>query len=113
MQAIDESIEKSLHFINKKSEEYATAKSQRVYLEEYRKSLKAILMNEAELEGRKTGQERESYAYSHKSYTELLEGLREAIKIEEKLRWQLMCAKESINARHQANMMKMSEMKLR
>lgn len=110
---MSESIERSLNFINKKSEEYAQAKSNRVYLEEYRKTLKAELMVEAEMNGKKTGQERESYAYSHDRYKQLLEGLKDAVFIEEKYRWKLLSAKENINNQQQANMMKMAEMKLR
>lgn len=109
----NESIEKSLHFINQQSEKHAKAKAERVYLEEYRKSLKALLMNEAEIEGRKTGQERESYAYADQRYLDLLQGLKVAIEVEEKLRWQLLSARENINYQQQRNMMKMSEMKLR
>ncbi|AUR98128.1 hypothetical protein NVP1247A_54 [Vibrio phage 1.247.A._10N.261.54.E12] len=113
MGASFESIERSLHFINKQAEEFARAKSQRVYLEEFRKVQKAILMNEAEQEGRKTGQERESYAYSHPEYKKLLGGLREAIEIEESLRWKLLSARENIDVQKQKNMMSMSEAKLR
>ena len=105
--------EKSLHFINSKSEKYARAKADRVYLEEFRKSQKAILINQAEREGRKTGLEREAYAYAHEDYINLLAGIREAIQIEEKLRWQLFSAKENINYQNQQNMMRMAEMKLR
>lgn len=113
MGASFESIERSLHFINKQAEEFARAKSQRVYLEEFRKVQKALLMNEAEQEGRKTGQERESYAYSHPEYKKLLDGLREAIEIEESLRWRLLSARENIDVQKQKNMMSMSEAKLR
>ncbi len=113
MGASFESIERSLHFINKQAEEFARAKSQRVYLEEFRKVRKALLMNEAEQEGRKTGQERESYAYSHAEYKKLLNGLREAIEIEESLRWKLLSARENIDVQKQKNMMSMSEAKLR
>ncbi len=113
MGASSESIERSLHFINKQAEEFARAKSQRVYLEEFRKVRKALLMNEAEQEGRKTGQERESYAYSHPEYKKLLDGLREAIEIEESLRWKLLSARENIDVQKQKNMMSMSEAKLR
>lgn len=108
-----ESIEQSLHFINKQAEKYAQAKSERVYLEEFRKSLKAKLMNEAEREGRKTGQEREAYAYADQRYVDLLLGLKAAVEVEEALRWKLVSAKENINMRHQQNMMKMAEMKMR
>jgi len=110
---MSDSTERSLHFINVQSEKYANAKAERVYLEEYRKTLKAMLMNEAEIEGRKTGQERECYAYADQRYKDLLLGLREAIQVEEKLRWQLLSAKENINMQHQKNMMRMAEMKLR
>ncbi len=113
MGASFESIERSLHFINKQAEEFARAKSQRVYLEEFRKVQKALLMNEAEQEGRKTGQERESYAYSHPEYKKLLDGLREAIEMEESLRWKLLSARENIDVQKQKNMMSMSEAKLR
>ncbi len=113
MGASFESIERSLHFINKQAEEFARAKSQRVYLEEFRKVQKALLMNEAEQEGRRTGQERESYAYSHSEYKKLLDGLREAIEIEESLRWKLLSARENIDVQKQKNMMSMSEAKLR
>ena len=108
-----DSIEKSLHFINKKSEEFANAKSQRVYLEEFRKCKKALLMNEAEQNGRKTGQEREAYAYAHPEYMDLLKGLQSAIQIEERLKHQILCARESIDVNKQKNMRSMAEMKLR
>lgn len=108
-----DSIEKSLHFINKQADEYAKAKSNRVYLEEYRKTLKAMLMNEAEQEGRKTGQERESYAYADQRYIDLLKGLREALEVEERLRWKLLSARENIDYQKQKGMMAMAEMKLR
>lgn len=99
--------------MNHKSTEYAEAKANRVYLEEYRKSLKAMLMAEAEQNGRKAGQERESYAYAHQDYLNLLDGLREAVKVEESLRWKLTSCKEKINYNNQQNMMRMAEMKLR
>ncbi len=108
-----ESIERSLHFINKQAEEFARAKSQRVYLEEFRKSKKAILMRQAESEGCKTGQERESYAYSHKEYIELLDGIKAAVEVEEGLKWKLFAARESIDYQKQRNMFSMAEMKMR
>ena len=68
---------------------FAKAKADRVYLDEFRKSLKAILIGEAKDNGAKTAQERESYAYSHKRYIAHLTALREAIEIEEKHKWSL------------------------
>ena len=65
---------------------YAKAKAERVYIEQFRKSKKAILMGECT---EKTQSAREQYAYAHAEYIELLEGLRVAVEIEEKCRWAL------------------------
>lgn len=78
-------------------DEYAKAKAQAEYLKEFRKSKKAILMIDAEQKGLKTGQERESYAYSHVEYLELLAGLKEATEQAESLRWRMNIAQERIN----------------
>lgn len=90
------SVEKTLIFIRNNSEKYAKAKADRIYLEQFRKSKKAMLVDQAAGMGYKTVQERESYAYRHDEYMELLMGLKQAIEIEEKLRWQLEAAKARI-----------------
>jgi len=82
--------DKAVTYILAHSKEYADAKADRRYLEEFRKSKKAILFSEAP-DG--TIQAKEAYAYSHPEYLELLEGLREAIRIEEKLRYDLEAAR--------------------
>lgn len=79
-------IEHTLTFLRNNAEAYAKAKSERVYLEQFRKSKKALLCIEAQKSGLKTGQEREAYAYSHKDYIELLEGLKVAVEEEERLK---------------------------
>lgn len=84
METID--IEKTLSFIRKNAKDYAAAKGDRVYLEQFRKSKKALLMIEAEKLGIKTGQERESYAYAHDDYVALLTGLQVAVEKEEYLK---------------------------
>ena len=109
----ESNIEQSFHFMKVNADKYAKAKAQRVYLEQFRKSKKAILIREAESKGFKTGQERESYAYSHKDYLELLEGLRAAVETEESLRWKLTACREKIDHHKQQNMMAMAEMKMR
>ena len=86
------SPEHALAFIRDKSAEHAKAKSERVYLEQFRKSKKAMLIIQAEKEGKKTAQERESYAYAHDEYVQLLDGLRVAVEIEEHLKYQLQAA---------------------
>lgn len=83
----------AVDFIIKKSGEFAKAKAQRVFLEEYRKSKKALLMSEC-LE--KAANAREQYAYAHKDYQALLEGLRAAVEVEEELKWQLVAAQARV-----------------
>jgi len=68
---------------------FAKAKAERVYIEQFRKSKKAILMRSAGAAGFKTQSEREQYAYAHPDYVELIEGLKNAVEIEEKCKWAL------------------------
>lgn len=107
-----DSIDRSLHFIGVQAEAYAKAKSQRVYLEEFRKVKKHQLMIEAKEKELKTIQERESYAYSHSEYIALLDGLRVAVEQEEALRWKLFAARENIDYQKHRGIFRMSEMKL-
>jgi len=80
---------KAVDFLIANAEKFAKAKADRVYLEEFRKSKKALLMNACP---EKAANAREQYAYSHPEYVELLQGLRDAVEIEEALRWQQVAA---------------------
>lgn len=84
---------KAVDFIRDNGKKFAQAKANRVYIEEYRKSLKAILMKQS-LESAVNAQERE--AYSHPEYIALLEGLREAVAVEEQLRWEMIAAQQRV-----------------
>jgi hypothetical protein len=84
----------AIDYILKNSEQFARAKAERIYLEEFRKSKKALLMQKHREESI-GAQEREAYA--HPEYKELLEGLREAIEREEKLRWDLVAAQARVD----------------
>jgi len=81
---------KAVDYIIANASKFAKAKSQRVYLEEFRKSKKALLMAQSTAEAANA---REQYAYSHDEYLALLDGLREAIEIEEKLKWDIEAAR--------------------
>jgi len=81
--AID--IEKTMQYLRDNAQQYSEAKAARVYLQEFRKSKKALLQIEAEKLGIKTGQEREAYAYAHDEYIALLQGLQHAVEREEYL----------------------------
>lgn len=80
-------------FIIKSAKPYAQAKANRMYLEEHRKTLKALLMNEST---GKTVSDREQYAYSHPSYQALLNNFKDAILEEETLRVQIKGAELTI-----------------
>lgn len=89
----DHDPHKAVDYILANGKRFAKAKAERVYLEEYRKSLKAILMKRS-METAIGAQEREAYA--HDEYVQLLKGLQEAIEIEEKLRWDLIGAQARV-----------------
>ena len=84
---------KAIDFIFENGKKFAKAKAERIYLEEYRKSLKAILMKRS-LESAIGAQEREAYA--HDEYLQLLKGIRAAVEAEEELRWSLVAAQARI-----------------
>lgn len=84
---------KAIDFIIMNGKKFAQAKANRIYAEEYRKSLKAMLMKRS-MESAVNAQERE--AYSHPEYVSLLEGLRDAVEIEEELRWQMVAAQARV-----------------
>lgn len=90
-------MEQVIEFLLKNAGKFAKAKANRIYLEEFRKSKKALLMKEAELAGVNTASGQERDAYAHPEYRELLEGLKEAVEIEEKLRWQLIAAQMKVD----------------
>lgn len=72
---------------------YAKAKAERIYLEEFRKSKKALLM--AECKNLPIGaQEREAYASPE--YIGLLAALQVAVEAEETMRWRLVACQTSI-----------------
>ncbi len=80
---------KAVNTIYKTGQLYAHAKASRVYLEQYRKSKKAMLIQEAP---KGTMLEKESYAYSHADYLEILSGLKEAVELEEKYKFEIKAA---------------------
>jgi len=89
----DRDPHKAVDYILLNGKNFAKAKSERCYIEEFRKSLKALLMKRS-LESAIGAQERDAYA--DPEYVKLLEGLREAIEKEEKLRWDLIGAQARV-----------------
>ena len=84
---------KAVDFIIKNGKKAAKAKANRVYMDEYRKSLKAILMKRSP-ELSVNAQERD--AYSHPEYIQHLKAILEAVEAEEELRWQMIAAQARV-----------------
>ena len=84
---------KALDFIRDNAEAFAVAKASVVYLTEYRKTVKAILMIQSDA---KTESAKESYAYAHEDYVNNLIALRVAIEQAESMRWKLIAAQSKI-----------------
>jgi hypothetical protein len=80
---------KAVDYILKHAALFAKAKAERTYIEHFRKSLKGILMKRS-METAIGAQEREAYA--HPEMVELLMGLKAAVEIEEKLKWDITAA---------------------
>lgn len=88
-------IFKALDWLRDNAEEAAQAKANRVYLEEYRKTLKAVLMKEHSTLPL-AAQEREAYADPR--YLVHLEGLRQAVFEEGRLNHLRTAAEAKIEA---------------
>jgi hypothetical protein len=84
----------AINFMIKNAKAYAEAKANVTYLEQYRKSKKALLFANAM---GNTIADKEAYAYSHPEYIELLDGLKEAVAEAERLRWMLVAAQARID----------------
>jgi hypothetical protein len=77
----DASIERALDYLRDQADAAAQARAERVYVIEYRKSLKAQLMAEHGLEPL-GAQEREAYADPR--YVEHLQAMRQAVYVDER-----------------------------
>ena len=83
---------KAIEFILENAPKYAEAKAQRVYIENFLRTKKALLMKEAMAKGIDSGVAQEREAYAHPEYQELLRGLQVATEREEALKWKLTAA---------------------
>lgn len=84
----------AVDFIFKLAPDYAKAKAERIQLQEFRKSLKALIMSK-HLDKPLGAQERE--AYSSDEYQQFLKTLQMAVETEAQLEWQLEAAKMRVD----------------
>jgi hypothetical protein len=80
----------AIDFIIKHGNEYAVAKAERVYIEQYLKVVKATLMNDCvNMPATKS----EAYALAHPDFKLQIDGLKVAVEKEETLKWHLEAAR--------------------
>lgn len=84
---------KAIDYILENGKKFAQAKANRVFLDEFRKSKKALLMNQST---ETTVNAREQFAYSHPEYIQVLEGIKAAVEVEEELKWHLVAAQARV-----------------
>lgn len=89
MQIPDAQLERRLSSLRQLIGDYAQAKRNRVYLEQFRKVKKAQLMRVAESNGVNALAAQEREAYSHSEYLEVINGLAEATEAEAQAWWLL------------------------
>lgn len=85
---------KAIDYMIDNAPKFAAAKADRIHLEEFRKSKKALLMAESEAQAVNA---REQYAYAHPEYLALLEALKTAVEVEETLKWHMVAAQARID----------------
>lgn len=84
--------QKAINYMVENAPLYAQAKANRVFIENYLRTVKARLMNE------ETGTlgNKEAYAYAHADYVAQLEALKIATEEEERLKYMLSAAQARI-----------------
>lgn len=80
----------AIDFIIKHGPEFASAKSDRVYIEQYLKTVKAMLMNDCQ---NMPSTKAEAYALAHPDYKLQIDALKIAVEAEETLKWHLEAAR--------------------
>ena len=88
--------EEAAQDIRNKAAAYGDAKAHRVYLEEFRKSKKALLMKDALQMGYEAANAQEREAYADPIYNKLLRGLAAEVEKEETLKWEIEAARLDI-----------------
>jgi hypothetical protein len=91
----EQEIERALSYLRDNADAAAKARAERIYVEEYRKTVKAIIMKE-HADKPLMAQEREAYADDR--YVSHLDAIREAVALDERHRFLLAAAEAKIEA---------------
>jgi hypothetical protein len=82
--------QRAIDFIRDNAPKFAQAKAERTYIENALKTVKAKQMADSD---KKTLGDREIDAYMSLEYETMLKGLREAVAVEEELKWRMEAAR--------------------
>ena len=98
MSETDDTIDpqKALRHMAHMAPQFAQARANRIYCEEYRKTLKARLMKQALVDGHNTVNAQEREAYADEGYAQHLLAMQAAVEAEETLRWKLIAAEAAV-----------------
>lgn len=91
-------LETRLVELRQLAKDFGKWEGKRVYLHEFRKSKKAMMMKAAECEGHKTSVSQEREAYASEEYQQVITALQTATEEAQRLRWELEIAREGIRA---------------
>ena len=102
----DDQVERALDYLRVNAAKAAKAKAERVYMEEYRKTIKANVMK-LHLDKPLAAQEREAYA--SEGYKQHLLAMQSAIEADEFNRWGMVAASATLDAWRTENANKRAE----
>ena len=91
-------LDKAVDYLRDHAGDYAVAEAQLVLMQEMRKTVKAELMIQAELDGHKTTAAQEREAYAHERYKQHLLALQQATENRERTRWLMLACQSRIEA---------------
>lgn len=91
----DDEVDRALDYLRDNADAAAKARAERIYVEEYRKTVKAQIMKEHD---GKSAVIQEREAYADPRYVEHLEAIREAVANDEKHRFLLEAARAKCDA---------------
>ncbi len=91
----NEDVEKAVDFLRDNARTVAQARANRIYVEEYRKTVKAQIMRENQ--NLPIGAQ-EAIAYADERYKAHLQAVKEAVEADEQCRWLMVAAEAKIEA---------------
>lgn len=91
-------VEQAVEWLRNNARAAAKAKAERVYVDEFKKSLEAQLMTDPKECPATAVREREAQARAHPKYIAHLQAIREAVERDESMRWLMVAAQAKIEA---------------